>query len=128
MKRLIQLYGSTVLIALIASLFVFMIIDMISGKTLNSNGVVVQKRYREARTYVTLSVTSDGKGHTRTYPVVHHDPPEWHFLVKIKAGEIVTIDTKPDLYYRTKEGDLIPFATRYGGMTDIPYFRTALSY
>ena len=128
MNRFLHSYGYHFLVILLLTLTIGITIDLLCGNTIKSNGIVVKKTYKEANTYVTFSTSSDGNGNTSTYPVVHHDPPEWHFLVKHSSGEIVTIYTKPDLYYQTNEGDWIPFLTRYGGITGIPYLRSALSY
>ena len=119
-------HGQVILFALLFSLITFVITDFAIGSNKKSIGQVVEMHYREEQTYVTLETNTDSNGNTRSSPVIKHDPPEWILFVQTVSGDVIRIECKPEIYYSKKEGDPVEFITRFGGISQIPYMRTAL--
>ena len=118
-------HAKSVLVAFVGSLVIFVLVDLALGHSARSSGVVIDKIYIQERIYpVTRSIT-DGNGHTRYYTTIERDPPEWKFVVK-DAGNTLKVNCRQEVYYNTKIGQDIPFSTRYGKWTKLPYFCHAL--
>lgn len=119
-------HGQIIAFALLFSLIVFVIADFTTGENEKSTGRVVEKHYREERVYATLETSMDSQGNVISTPVIKHDPPAWILFVQTVSGDVIRIDCRPAVYYSKNTGDPLEYITWFGGVSHIPYMRTAL--
>jgi len=114
--------------SLIISVLIFFAADVIAGKTVRTNGVVVDKVYTPERDYMSLETRTDGNGKVYQELVHHHDPPQWKFIVQDNSADIVNVWCSRSNYNRTPIGTQIPILIRYGKWTHWVFLRYTLEY
>ena len=116
------------LVSAVISLIIFFAADAITGKTVRTDGVVVDKVYIPERNYMTISTTTDSHGRVSSHPVFHHDPAEWKFIVQDNSANVVNVWCSQSSFYRTSVGTQIPVFTSYGHWTGWRYFSRTQEY
>ncbi|MGX5854529.1 hypothetical protein ACWKW6_12835 [Dyadobacter jiangsuensis] len=105
--------------------FLFIGVDLFSGKTIQHAGTIVNKVYIPERTYVQTHTRQNARGRTEFYTTWEHDPARWLLYVESLDGKVMAVDCRPELFYTKQNGQVIPYLVTYGRFTGIPYFPRA---
>lgn len=114
--------------SIIIFVLIFFAADVIAGKTVRTDGIVVDKVFTPERDYMTIETRTDGNGKVYQELVHHHDPPSWKFIVQDNSADIVNVWCSRSNYYRTPVGTQIPVFSRYGHWTGWRYFNRTQDY
>ena len=105
--------------------FLFIGIDMLSGRTIQHAGTIVNKVYIPERTYLQTHTRLNSNGQTEVYSTWEHDPAKLLLYVESLDGKVLAVGCRREFYYTKQIGQVIPYLVTYGRYTGIPYFPRA---
>lgn len=121
-------HAERILLSGLVAIIIFIAGDVITGKTIRTNGIVFDKVYKPESDYMTLEPRQDGNGNTVYDPVFHHDPAEYKFIVQDNSSNIVNVWCSQTHFDNTGIGSKIMIFSRYGGWTNWKYSSRTLDY
>ena len=109
-------------LTLIGILIIFLLTDVIGGRSVEDPGVIVDKLYRPERIHLVKIKETDKGGHITTHLTSEIESAEWAIYIKSESGKVIRMECQSEIFYNKNVGESIPYTTIRGYITRRYYF------
>ena len=97
--------SSILTILLVALLFI--LADMLLSKPQSFDGYVIDKHYKAEQISTGTGTAVGSNGTVGVVTITEIDPEKFLIMVRTIDGQIITVESEPELYYKKEIGDKI---------------------
>ena len=116
-NREYAILGLLIIIVLPLAVWIFIIIDHVSGNDKTIQVTVLEKLYQPSRTTIGTGVGLGMDGEPGLISTSSHENEKFNLIVKDESGEVFTFSADPTLYANAIIGGNIDIIIRVGGIS-----------
>lgn len=97
--------SSIITIVILGLVFIF--IDVIASKSELFHGSVIDKHHKSERNSIETGYVMASNGNSTVIVTPNHEDEKFLIMVKTESGKVVTVECKPEIYYKKEIGQKI---------------------